>query len=95
MNPVLLPCQVRFNEAVYDEDEDAPSLEVLEVPPPVEQRPKTFDEQTALLAPADKEALFINRQSYASFPMVGYRAWGFRVELPHLLHPKPVNLQTL
>lgn len=72
---VLWVCcaQVRFEEAAAD-DEDAPTLEVVPAPVPEQWRPKTFDEQTVQLAPADKEALARNRQGYAVFPMV--RCWG-------------------
>ncbi|WIA41923.1 hypothetical protein OEZ86_009236 [Tetradesmus obliquus] len=61
---------VRFEEAAAD-DEDAPTLEVVPAPVPEQWRPKTFDEQTVQLAPADKEALARNRQGYAVFPMDG------------------------
>jgi hypothetical protein len=63
--------QVRFTEA--QEEEDGPILEVLPAPVPEQYRPKTFDEQTVDLAPADKDALARNRQGYAVFPMVRTR----------------------
>jgi hypothetical protein len=69
--------QVRFEEAAVD-DEDGPTLEVVPAPVPEQWRPKTFDEQTVDLAPADKEALAQNRQGYAVFPMVGWGFWGMR-----------------
>ncbi|KAF6259948.1 hypothetical protein COO60DRAFT_1700591 [Scenedesmus sp. NREL 46B-D3] len=59
---------VRFEEAEVEGD-DGPILEVLPAPVPEQWRPKTFDEQTVELAPADKEALARNRQGYAVFPM--------------------------
>jgi hypothetical protein len=61
--------QVRFSEA-EEEGDDGPSLEVLPAPVPEAYRPKTFDEQTVDLAPADKDTLARNRQGYAVFPMV-------------------------
>jgi hypothetical protein len=42
---------------------------------PEAYRPKTFDEQTVDLAPADKDALARNRQGYAVFPMVRCLLW--------------------
>eukprot|EP00775_Hariotina_reticulata_P004865 gene4865-5110_t len=47
------------------------TLEVSELAPEEEHRPKTFDEQTVQLSVADKAALASNRQGYAVFPMDG------------------------